>query len=154
MRSRSLKRFGLAALAGLLLGVVVGAIPTAAQYGNYPTTTTAPSGSKSPAPSGSPAKKGKGKKGKKKHKKTSASVKITGKSSGSYRFSPQKVTISSGGTVNWSWQSNAPHNVTFQSLGKHSPTSSSGSFQVKFTKSGTYSYLCTVHNFTGTVVVK
>ncbi|HEV3228763.1 MAG TPA: plastocyanin/azurin family copper-binding protein [Solirubrobacteraceae bacterium] len=146
MRARHLKRFGLAALAGPPLAAMAGAVPSAAQYGPYPSAPSAPT--HHPAGGKSKAKH------KKKHKSSGPTVSIAGKSASKYRFSPQKVTISSGGTVKWSWQSNAPHNVTFSSLGKHSATGSSGNFQLKFAKSGTFSYHCTIHNFTGTVVVK
>jgi plastocyanin len=82
------------------------------------------------------------------------SVTIAG-SGGSYAFSPKKLTIKHGKKVTWSWTSDAEHNVTFSKLGgKHSKTASSVSgFSVKFKNKGTYKYMCTVHGFTGKIVV-
>jgi plastocyanin len=70
-----------------------------------------------------------------------------------YKFVPKKVTIKKGGTVNWSWNSNTIHNVTFTKLGKHSKTVAKGSYRLTFKHKGTFKYLCTVHGFTGKVVV-
>jgi plastocyanin len=74
---------------------------------------------------------------------------------GSYKFKPKTVTIKKGKTVHWSWSSDTGHNVTFDKLGgKHSKTKSSISdFKVKFKHTGTFNYMCTVHGFTGKVVV-
>jgi plastocyanin len=74
-----------------------------------------------------------------------------------YHFSPGTVTIKKGKTVHWSWSSDAKHNVTFgpKLNGKHSGTKKSVSdFKVTFTKTGTFHYSCTVHGFTGKVVVQ
>ena len=57
-------------------------------------------------------------------------VTITGDSINNYAFSPSKVKVSKGAKVRWSWDSNAPHNVTFAKLGEHSPTSASGSYSL------------------------
>ena len=81
-------------------------------------------------------------------------VHIAGSTTATYHFKPKKVTVSKGTTVHWSWSSNAPHNVTFTKLGKHSATGASGSYKLKFKHAGTFKYLCTVHGFTGKVVVK
>jgi plastocyanin len=81
-------------------------------------------------------------------------VTIAGSSIATYHFKPHKLTIHKGKTVHWSWSSNAPHNVTFRKLGKHSKTGRSESFKLRFKKPGTYSYLCTVHGFRGKIVVK
>jgi plastocyanin len=98
----------------------------------------------SPPPSPSP---------KKKPKKSANKVTIKG-SSGSYRFSPSSLHAKKGATVHWSWSSDAPHNVTFSKLHKHSSTTSKGSYKLSFSKSGSYSYRCTIHGFTGTIVVR
>jgi len=64
------------------------------------------------------------------------------------------VTIKKGQSVTWSWNSDAPHNVTFGKK-KHSKTAMKvKSYKLTFKKKGTFSYMCTVHGFTGKVVVK
>ena len=84
----------------------------------------------------------------------SSHVTIAGSTDRSYHFMPKIVTIGKGQKVHWSWNSNAPHNVTFQKLGKHSKTGASESYSLKFNKPGTYHYLCTIHDFKGKVIVK
>ncbi len=84
----------------------------------------------------------------------SSHVTIAGSTLSSYHFAPKTVTIGKGQKVHWSWSSNAPHNVTFKKLGKHSKTGASETYSLKFKKPGTYHYLCTIHDFKGTVVVK
>ena len=73
----------------------------------------------------------------------------------SYKFSPKRVDITKGKTVHWSWNSDAPHNVTFTKLGgKHSQTKKKiDDFKVTFKHTGTFKYRCTVHDFGGKVVV-
>ena len=80
-------------------------------------------------------------------------VTITGDSPTSYAFAPKTVEVNAGSTVHWSWDSNAPHNVTFSKLGKHSDTGASESYKLKFNKPGTYKYECTVHDFKGKIIV-
>ena len=79
-------------------------------------------------------------------------VGITGSSPADYSFQPKTVSINKGGTVHWSWSSNAPHNVTFTKLGEHSATGASGSYKLKFKHTGTFKYHCTIHGFRGKVV--
>lgn len=73
------------------------------------------------------------------------------------KFSPSKVTISKGSTVKWTWREKVPHNIIakgnrFKSLTK---LKSSGTYSVKFSKKGTFSYSCTIHpGMVGKVVVK
>jgi plastocyanin len=83
----------------------------------------------------------------------SPTVGITGDSASTYAFAPNKVEVGKGAKVHWSWDSNAPHNVTFKKLGDASATTARGSFKLKFKQAGTYKYLCTVHGFKGKVVV-
>ena len=80
-------------------------------------------------------------------------VTITGDSINNYAFSPSKVKVSKGAKVRWTWDSNAPLNVTFAKLGEHSPTGASGSYSLKFKDRGTFKYHCTIHGFRGKVVV-
>ena len=80
-------------------------------------------------------------------------VKIVGDDDASYAFDPGKVHVDKCTTVHWSWDSNAPHNVTFKKLDEASDTGDSGSYKLKFKKAGTFKYVCTVHGFKGKVVV-
>ena len=80
-------------------------------------------------------------------------VTIKGDAIGNYKFSPRKVEIKPRKTVDWQWDSNAAHNVTFTKPAKASKTAAKGSFSLKFKKKGTYHYICTIHGFGGKVVV-
>jgi len=81
-------------------------------------------------------------------------VTIKGTASTGYKFKPGTITIHKGQKVHWSWNSDEPHNVTFDN-GKHSTTASVvKDYSRKFKKKGTFTYTCTVHGFSGTVVVK
>lgn len=60
------------------------------------------------------------------------------------RFHPGTLSISRGDSVTWVWRDGeTEHNVTGH--GFHSHTQSRGSFTVRFTHSGTFSYHCTIH---------
>jgi plastocyanin len=83
-----------------------------------------------------------------------ATVTITGTTTSDYAFMPRTARIKKGKKVKWAWSSNAPHNVTFKTLSKHSQTGDTGSFSARFKKPGTYRYFCSVHGFTGKVVVR
>jgi plastocyanin len=82
-------------------------------------------------------------------------VTIKGNYYDGYHFKPKTVNIVKGKTVHWAWSSDAKHNVTFEKLGgKHSKTKKTiDDFHVTFNKTGTFKYECTVHDFTGKVVV-
>lgn len=71
-----------------------------------------------------------------------------------FLFSPKTVHIGKGSTVTWTWVGMAPHNVVFASLRKRSRTQTRGTYHLRFDAKGTYRYVCTVHGFTGTVVVR
>lgn len=65
-------------------------------------------------------------------------------------FSPKALKVKKGTTVTWRFEDGAsftPHNVT--STGKKrfksSTTKQDGTYSVKFTKKGTYTYVCTIH---------
>jgi plastocyanin len=72
------------------------------------------------------------------------------------RFHPGDVTIDRGDSVTWVWRDGGTeHNVTFN--GFHSRTQASGSYTVRFTRAGTFSYRCTLHvaeGMTGKIVVR
>jgi len=59
------------------------------------------------------------------------------------RFHPGTLSIRRGDSVTWLWRDGIEHNVTFQ--GFHSRTQATGSYTVKFTHKGTFSYHCTIH---------
>ncbi|WP_371400536.1 cupredoxin domain-containing protein [Kribbella sp. NBC_00662] len=74
-----------------------------------------------------------------------------------FAFGPQSVTVKVGTTVTWTNDDQDPHTVTSQNGSgplKSSTLQKGDKFQYKFTKAGTFDYLCTIHPFmTGTVVV-
>jgi plastocyanin len=74
-----------------------------------------------------------------------------------FAFSPAAITVKAGTTVTWTNKDTDAHTVTSQNnsgpLGS-SALSTGQSYSYKFTKAGTYSYLCTIHPFmTATVTV-
>jgi plastocyanin len=71
------------------------------------------------------------------------------------RFSPRKVVVHRGDTVTWLWRDGkTQHNVVSNSFHGLLNPKSSGSFTKRFTRSGSYSYFCTIHaGMTGTIVV-
>jgi plastocyanin len=59
-------------------------------------------------------------------------------------FHPATLSIRRGESVTWLWRDGGlEHNVTFH--GFHSRTQGHGSYTVRFTRRGTYSYECTIH---------
>lgn len=73
-------------------------------------------------------------------------------------FSPHTLKVKKGTTVRWTFEdASTPHNVTSRGGNKFksSHTQQSGSYSVRFTKPGTYSYVCTIHfNMKAKVVVR
>lgn len=69
------------------------------------------------------------------------------------QYLPGTVSIRRGDSVTWVWEDgNALHNVIGR--GFQSRTVRHGTFAVRFTRSGTFNYKCTVHpHMTGRVVV-
>lgn len=61
-----------------------------------------------------------------------------------YKFVSKTVHIKRGTTVTWKWAGEDPHNVTGK--GFRSRTQRTGTFRHRFTKPGTYKYVCTLHN--------
>jgi amicyanin len=74
-----------------------------------------------------------------------------------YAFAPATLTITAGGTVTWTNQDTAPHNVktTSAPVALDSPMlNRGGTWSYTFTTPGTYRYYCTVHpEMTATLVV-
>ena len=63
-------------------------------------------------------------------------------------FHPGNLSIHRGDTVTWLWRDGeTEHNVTGK--GFHSRTQAHGSYSVRFTHSGTFSYRCTIHEAEG-----
>lgn len=94
---------------------------------------------------------------------TSASVTIAsqqdpyGSSGSTYSFSPNAVTISSGGSVTWTNNSGVNHNVQFTSSGSPSNIGDfrSGTRSAQFSNTGSYGYYCSRHaGMNGTVTVQ
>lgn len=72
-----------------------------------------------------------------------------------FRFHPGTLSIRRGDKVTWVWRDQVEHNVTFH--GFHSRTQVRGSYTVRFTRSGTFGYRCTIHaaeGMRGKVVVR
>ena len=70
-------------------------------------------------------------------------------------FSPASVSIKKGDTVAWRWtQGGVAHNVTPAKGGAGSRTTSQKgyTFTKKFTKAGTFTYVCTIHSSMKSVV--
>jgi plastocyanin len=71
-------------------------------------------------------------------------------------FHPGDLSIARGDSVTWVWHDGeTEHNVTFH--GFHSRTQAHGSYTVRFTHSGTFSYECTLHvaeGMKGEIVVR
>jgi plastocyanin len=69
------------------------------------------------------------------------------------RFLPGAVSIRRGDSVTWVWSDGrVMHNVVGH--GFQSRVMSHGTFTVRFTRSGTYNYTCTVHaHMNGRVIV-
>ena len=86
---------------------------------------------------------------------TSGTAVTTVKQTDDLRFDPTSVHVKVGGIVGWTNTGTNPHNVTFDA-GVASPTMYGGdSFLVKFTRPGTYRYVCTFHlpGMVGTITV-
>jgi plastocyanin len=72
-------------------------------------------------------------------------------------FSPESVTVSSGGTVKWTNTGQLPHTVTFDSGPAFDQQLPAGQTVSRtFTTAGTFTYHCSIHGPTmhGTIIVK
>ena len=60
---------------------------------------------------------------------------------------PRTVTVHKGDKVEWEWEGANPHNVTVTKgpVKFHSKTQTSGTFEKKLKKVGTYKIVCTIH---------
>jgi plastocyanin len=74
-----------------------------------------------------------------------------------FAFDPDPVTVKAGGTVTWTNQDSAAHNVVFddKSVKSIQNLNNGQSGKVTFDKAGTYKYVCTYHSgMNGTVTVQ
>jgi len=74
------------------------------------------------------------------------------------KFTPSSATAKVGDVVEWSNNGTAIHNVTFDNQAVPSSDTQNGGdkFELKFSKAGTYHYVCTFHvavGMTGTITV-
>ena len=75
-------------------------------------------------------------------------------------FAPKHVSIARGATVTFAWRDgNTAHNVVSQGTRRFKPIGirETGSQSRRFTKAGTYRYVCTIHEddgMTGTIIVR
>jgi plastocyanin len=82
-------------------------------------------------------------------------------------YSPDRVTVARGTTVNWRWDSCTGdvyggqtctfHSVTFDDGGPSAPSQNDGTFARTFSSAGTFTYHCAAHGRTvmsGSVVVQ
>lgn len=75
-----------------------------------------------------------------------------------FAFEPKTIRVKSGGTVTWTNRDDFDHAVQVDALElsgpKFGPQSAPATYAHRFTKPGTYPYICGVHNsMTGTVIV-
>ena len=73
-----------------------------------------------------------------------------------FQFMPATITVAVGGTVTWTNADSFAHTVVDKDKGfKSGQLLGATTFSQTFTKAGTYSYFCGIHNsMTGTVTVK
>ena len=74
-----------------------------------------------------------------------------------FTFTPETLVVAAGTKVRWTNRDDIPHTVVSEdrSTFKSKALDTDDSFSFTFTKSGTYTYFCTVHpKMTGKVVVQ
>ena len=132
-------------LAGAAVLVTAGLLLSNCGGGGGGGYSTSPSGNGNPTPTPTPT--------------TSVAVKNN-------MFTPGDISVTSGATVTWTWDSCTPdpyggaqicvdHSVLFDD-GTSSTTKSSGTYARAFAAAGTYSYHCAVHGtaMSGRVIVQ
>ena len=72
---------------------------------------------------------------------------------GDASFSPATITIRAGDTITWTNRSDLPHNVIFASFGSKMYMEAGERYSHTFRSAGTFKYQCTLHSFTGKVIV-
>ncbi len=73
-----------------------------------------------------------------------------------FAFKPETLTVPVGAKVTWKFDDSAKHTVVADDKSFTSPAKSGGqTYSYTFAKAGTYTYLCSIHNYMkGTIVVK
>ena len=73
-----------------------------------------------------------------------------------FSFSPNPVTVPAGTTVRWTNRDDIPHNVVADDKSfKSKVMDTDETFSYTFSKSGTYTYFCSIHpKMTGKIVVQ
>lgn len=62
-------------------------------------------------------------------------------------FAPAASPITTGTSIDWTWQGGDQHNVTFEDPGfTNSATKTSGTHAQQFPAAGTFRYRCTIHS--------
>jgi len=131
----------LALAAGIALAACGGAVsPTPARV-TTPTATAVPTDAPTAGPTAGP---------------TAAPAGATQVDIRGFAFAPATVTVSVGGTVDWTNGDPASHTVTFNDGSQSSGTLAKGqAFKRTFDTAGTFTYHCLIHpSMTGTVEVK
>jgi plastocyanin len=73
-----------------------------------------------------------------------------------FNFGPTAITVAAGSTVTWHNSDGEPHTVvSADGLFRSAALDTGESFSFKFTKAGTFKYVCTIHpRMVATVTVK
>ena len=73
-----------------------------------------------------------------------------------FSFTPQEIKVKAGTTITWTNRDDIPHTVTStDSVFKSKTLDTDDKFTTTFTKTGTYSYFCSIHpKMTGKVIVE
>jgi plastocyanin len=73
-----------------------------------------------------------------------------------FSFGPTAITVAAGTTVNWHNNDGEPHTVvSADGLFRSAALDTGETFSFKFTKAGTFKYVCTIHpRMVATVTVK
>jgi plastocyanin len=71
-----------------------------------------------------------------------------------FSFEPSSLAVPVGATVTWVFEDTAAHTMQISRLNVTSPALSGGrSFSYRFTTAGTYSYICSIHQYMHAAVV-
>ena len=73
-----------------------------------------------------------------------------------FDFTPMALTVTAGTTVTWRNMDEEPHTVvSTDGLFRSSALDTNETFTFKFTKAGTFKYVCTIHpRMVGTITVR
>lgn len=68
-------------------------------------------------------------------------------------YTPRRITIKVGDSITWTNKGSAIHNVYFDGFHSDDAMKPGDQFAHKFRTTGSFTYVCTIHGFNGTVVV-